>query len=558
MIKKMTLNRNKKDTKMKNIPIKLKLYVMGLVTAILVLISFIFISNSTYKNMYNIKVEETSVMTENLESFMLNKYKERKNNFTLSENKEYLLDIVSNMRYDGNNYFYVLDSKTKKLIEHPSEALMEKDPMTVVNKQGVKIFKELFELIDEQNKKQGFYTYDWVKNGGTEEIEKIVYFRVIPELDFIIVTGVYIDAIDALYAEEVNFLSSLFIGLIVLIAVSLFFIVRSITNPLNETILALKEISEGDGDLTKRFDVKGNDEIAQLQTSFNNFSEDMLQKIKVFTPVIDQLSQANKNLNEKSEVILSSSTEQNLEITAVATAMTEILATTEEISKNATDVADSVVAIDKELVNANDQAEQSYASTENLDISLTKSVEEVKGLVKNTEDVTEVINVINGIAEQTNLLALNAAIEAARAGEAGRGFAVVADEVRKLASQTQDSVKSIEDVINGMRDKVDQVSQNIEDTKGYSRTSKKSVAETLHAVNEIKEKNTIVNDMCQQIAVATEQQISTNQEINVNIDRISNSANNIEAETKSITEEMDYLANINNKVDNFASSFKTE
>lgn len=558
MIKKMILNRNKKETMMKNIPIKLKLYAMGLVTAILVLISFIFISNSTYENMYNIKVEETSVMTENLESFILNKYKERKKDFSLSENKEYFLDIVSNMRYDGNNYFYILDSKTKKLIEHPSEALMKKDPMTVVNKQGVKIFKELFELIDVKNKKHGFYTYNWIKNGGTEEIEKIVYFRVISELDFIIVTGVYIDAIDNLYNEEVKFLSSLFVGLIILIGVSLFFIGRSITNPLNETILALKEISEGDGDLTKRFEIKGKDEISQLQSSFNDFSENMLQKIKVFTPVIEQLSETNQKLNQKSELILSSSTEQNLEITAVATAMTEILATTSEVSKNVTEVADSVVAIDQELMNANNQAEQSYKSTEKLDLSLTTSVEEVKGLVQNTEDVTEVINVINGIAEQTNLLALNAAIEAARAGEQGRGFAVVADEVRKLASQTQDSVKSIESVINGMKDKVEQVSQNIEDTKEYSRNSKESVAETLNAVNEIKNKNTIVNDMCQQIAVATEQQISTTEEININIDKISNSANEIEEETKSISEDIESLSNVNIKVENFASSFKTE
>lgn len=547
----------KKESSMKKMSIRFKLYAMGIVTALLVLISFILISQMTYKNMYNIKVEETSVMTENVESFMMKKYQEGVDNeFTIEYTKGYLLDAVSHMRYDGNNYFYVLDLKTKNLIEHPSDALMEKDPMTVVNKQGVKIFEELFDLVNVKD--QGYYTYDWVKNGGTEEIEKIIYFRVIPELDFILVTGVYADSIDGLYESEVKFLSTLFLGLIALIGISLFLIGKSITRPLNETILALKEISEGDGDLTKRFDVKGNDEIAKLQTSFNNFSEDMLQKIKVFTPVIDQLSQANKNLNEKSEVILSSSTEQNLEVTAVATAMTEILATTSEVSKNVTEVADSVVAIDQELVNANTQAEQSYESTEKLDLSLTTSVEEVKGLVQNTEDVTEVINVINGIAEQTNLLALNAAIEAARAGEQGRGFAVVADEVRKLASQTQDSVKSIESVINGMKDKVEQVSQNIEDTKEYSRTSKESVAQTLNAVNEIKNKNTVVNDMCQQIAVATEQQISTTEEININIDKISNSANEIEAETKSISEDMENLSNVNIEVENFASSFKTE
>tara|TARA_Y100001960_G_scaffold331713_1_gene429618 strand:+ start:9364 stop:10956 length:1593 start_codon:yes stop_codon:yes gene_type:complete len=530
---------------------------MGIVTATLILISFILISENTYKNMYNIKVEETSVMTENVESFMLKKYEEGiENDYTIEYTKDYLLDAVSKMRYDGNNYFYILDRKTKKLIEHPSEALMKKPPMSVVNKQGVKIFEELFNLIEEKN--EGYYTYEWVKNGGTEEIEKIVYFRVIPELDFVVVTGVYADSIDLIHNKEIKFLSVSFTILILLIGMSLFFIGRSITKPLNETISALKEISEGDGDLTNRFEVKGEDEISKLKLSFNNFSENMLKKIKVFTPVIEQLSETNEKLSQKSEDILSSSTEQNLEVTAVATAMTEILATTSEVSKNVAEVADSVVAIEQELINANTQAEQSYESTEKLDLSLTTSVEEVKGLVQNTEDVTEVINVINGIAEQTNLLALNAAIEAARAGEQGRGFAVVADEVRKLASQTQDSVKSIETVINGMKDKVEQVSQNIEDTKEYSRSSKESVAETLNAVNEIKNKNTVVNDMCQQIAVATEQQISTTEEININIDKISNSANEIEAETKSISEDIENLSNVNIKVENFASSFKTE
>jgi len=542
---------------MKNISIRLKLYIMGIVTATLILISFVLISKNAYENMYNIKVEETSVMTENVESFMLKKYEEGiENNHTIEYTKNYLLDAVSKMRYDGNNYFYILDRKTKKLIEHPSKALMKKPPMSVVNKQGVKIFEELFNLIEEKN--EGYYTYEWVKNGGTEEIEKIVYFRVIPELDFVVVTGVYADSIDFIHNKEVKFLSISFAVLIFLIGMSLFFIGRSITKPLNETISALKEISEGDGDLTNRFEVKGEDEISKLKLSFNNFSENMLKKIKVFTPVIEQLSETNEKLSQKSEDILSSSTEQNLEVTAVATAMTEILATTSEVSKNVAEVADSVVAIEQELINANTQAEQSYESTEKLDLSLTTSVEEVKGLVQNTEDVTEVINVINGIAEQTNLLALNAAIEAARAGEQGRGFAVVADEVRKLASQTQDSVKSIETVINGMKDKVEQVSQNIEDTKEYSRSSKESVAETLNAVNEIKNKNTVVNDMCQQIAVATEQQISTTEEININIDKISNSANEIEAETKSISEDIENLSNVNIKVENFASSFKTE
>ena len=542
---------------MKNISIRLKLYIMGIVTATLILISFVLISKNAYENMYNIKVEETSVMTENVESFMLKKYEEGiENNHTIEYTKNYLLDAVSKMRYDGNNYFYILDRKTKKLIEHPSKALMKKPPMSVVNKQGVKIFEELFNLIEEKN--EGYYTYEWVKNGGTEEIEKIVYFRVIPELDFVVVTGVYADSIDFIHNKEVKFLSISFAVLIFLIGISLFFIGRSITKPLNETISALKEISEGDGDLTNRFEVKGEDEISKLKLSFNNFSENMLKKIKVFTPVIEQLSETNEKLSQKSEDILSSSTEQNLEVTAVATAMTEILATTSEVSKNVAEVADSVVAIEQELINANTQAEQSYESTEKLDLSLTTSVEEVKGLVQNTEDVTEVINVINGIAEQTNLLALNAAIEAARAGEQGRGFAVVADEVRKLASQTQDSVKSIETVINGMKDKVEQVSQNIEDTKEYSRSSKESVAETLNAVNEIKNKNTVVNDMCQQIAVATEQQISTTEEININIDKISNSANEIEAETKSISEDIENLSNVNIKVENFASSFKTE
>ncbi len=542
---------------MKNISIKVKLYTMGIMTAILFFISFTFVSNHTYKNMYNIKVEETSVMTESVQSFMYKKYQEGvENDFTIEYTKGYLLDAISGMKYDGNNYFYILDLKTKKLIEHPSKELMKKDPMSVENKQGVKIFEELFKLV-EQNK-SGYYTYDWVKNGGSEEIEKIVYFRVIPELDFILVTGVYADSIEKIYKEEIKFLGTIFIAVILLLGMILFIIGKSITKPLNETISALEDISNGDGDLTKRFDMIGNDEISRLKKAFNDFSENMAKKIEVFVPVNSQLSDSSNQLNEKSKIILEYSSNQNMEITAVAAAMTEILATSEEISKNVIEVADSVVSIDKELNNANDQAEKSYNATEDLDLALNKSVEEVTNLVKNTENVTEVINVINGIAEQTNLLALNAAIEAARAGDAGRGFAVVADEVRKLASQTQDSVKSIESVINGMRDRVENVSQNIEDTKKYSKDSKDSVAETLNAVNQIKNKNTLVNDMTQQIAVATEEQISTNKEMNVNIERISESAAEVENETNSISNEIQDLNKVNKEVSKFIKSFKIE
>ena len=282
----------------------------------------------------------------------------------------------------------------------------------------------------------------------------------------------------------------------------------------------IREITSGGGDLTNKIRVEHKDELGDLGNAFNEFLDSLKSMVNEIRHEIEELNVTSKDLsntaNEATQVVAMQSESSDLIVTAVH----EMSQATKDVSNIAQNTAD-------QNSGAMETVEQGVAvigqSVEHIQ-ELYKSIESASGSAKNlaeqSTDISNVLDVIRGIAEQTNLLALNAAIEAARAGEQGRGFAVVADEVRALASKTQESTASIQNMIQMVQQGVDSVVNQIED--GFTKVSA-SVSlstETQELLNETLSKIQTVNDMSIQTAAAAEEQSVVSEDINRNLNNL--------------------------------------
>lgn len=328
-----------------------------------------------------------------------------------------------------------------------------------------------------------------------------------------------------------------------------------ITCPLSNAVEAMKDISEGEGDLTSRLTVSGTDEIGQLALSFNGFIEKIQGLIKEVTSSTSQLSAAAEEMSMITDETRTGVQRQQSETALVATAINEMNSTVHEVANNAETAASGASQADNQA----EQGKQIVSSTMSSISALANEVETASNVInqleKDSESIGSVLEVIRGIAEQTNLLALNAAIEAARAGEQGRGFAVVADEVRSLASRTQESTQEIQDMIErlqkGSRDAVNAMESGKE--QAQQTVEQASQAET--ALNEISTAVAQINEMNAHIAQSSRQQGEVAEEINkniVNITQVADDSANGADQLSSASQEMANLAvNLESQVSHF-------
>ena len=328
-----------------------------------------------------------------------------------------------------------------------------------------------------------------------------------------------------------------------------------ITCPLNTAVTAMKDISEGEGDLTCRLEISGTDEIGQLASSFNGFITKMQDVIREVTASTSQLSAAAEEMSMITGETRTGVQRQQSETALVATAINEMSSTVHEVAQNAEKAASGANQAD----NQSEQGKQIVSSTVSSIKTLASEVETaatvIAQLEKDSESIGSVLEVIRGIAEQTNLLALNAAIEAARAGEQGRGFAVVADEVRSLASRTQESTQEIQAMIErlqkGSRDAVTAMEAGQE--QAQQTVEQASQAET--SLSEISSAVAQINEMNAHIAEASRQQGEVVEEINkniVNITQVADDSANGADQLSTASQEMANLAvNLESQVAHF-------
>jgi len=351
---------------------------------------------------------------------------------------------------------------------------------------------------------------------------------------------------------------SVFISLILLIVmaiVSMWYISMMIT-PVTVIADAIKDIAQGEGDLTKHIDLKSEDEVGELARWFNVFIDKQREMISVIANNLNEALTQTQRLTEKSLDVKEGSNEQRDHVNRVATAVEELSSTVNEVAMN----AEAVSSKSKETTEKAKQGSHVVRATIEKMNSISDAVEAasrtINSLGEKGAQIGEIISVIDDIADQTNLLALNAAIEAARAGEQGRGFAVVADEVRKLAERTSQATKEVADTIKTIQQETTLAVEEMERSKKEVEAGKEMAQQSGQALTEIDEATGTVTIMVSQIADATKEQSKATEEITQSIEGITLLANKVSDLSNETSAVADGLAGIVNEIKSLVSRFK--
>ncbi|QBF25170.1 methyl-accepting chemotaxis protein [Pseudomonas tructae] len=317
------------------------------------------------------------------------------------------------------------------------------------------------------------------------------------------------------------------LGIAALGLLVIWLLAKGIARPLRQMVAMLDDIAQGEGDLTRRLSSDRADELGSIATGFNTFLSKLQAMISQVVASVQKVSDSSEHTADIAIRTNQGVHKQMAEIDLVATAVHEMTATAQDVARNATHAAQAAS-------NADQAAHKGLAIVRDTSHSISALAEEigravgvVQNLARDSENINAILIAIRAIAEQTNLLALNAAIEAARAGEQGRGFAVVADEVRNLAQKTQQATEEIQQMIQQLQQGTRDVVRVMEDSQGKTDDSVQQAARAAEALESITQAVSVINDMNTQIASAAEEQSAVAEDINRNVINIGQVANEV-------------------------------
>jgi methyl-accepting chemotaxis protein len=451
---------------------------------------------------------------------------------TEEQAKSQALSIIGALRYSDNNYFWINDYDPTMVMHPIKPALNGKSIAHVKDPNGTPLFLNMVDVV--KSKGEGFVPYQWAKPGYDKPVDKISFVKGFESWQWIIGSGSYLDDINATFAEHRNALifDSFIIAVILIILT--YIISESIVIPTQNAADLMQDIAQGDGDLTQSLNSSGQDEISRLSGYFNEFTKKIRQSLQDVannsTHVLDH-SNAIALVSENAQ----SSTQNQNDITMqVATAMEEMTSQIKEVSNNASLAEQAANDARNNTSEGKNIVSHAISQMKTLSSNIDNVNQVVTTLATESDNIGSVLDVIRGIAEQTNLLALNAAIEAARAGEQGRGFAVVADEVRTLANRTEQSTNEIQQMIQKLQTGAQKAVSAVQVSQDISIKTVEQTGKADYSLSEIDRLMETISDMSTQIARATEQQSTAADEVNLRINDLAG----ITDESLMITEQL--------------------
>ena len=476
-----------------------------------------------------------------------------------------VIKLLSSITYGKDGYFFGYDSNTVRLFKANSPEGVGQSFKDNRDPNGVYVNRDLVKVAKDGTH---YLQYSSPLPGNTQVlVPKLGYTDYLPKWDMAVGTSVNLDGIEAQVAlvqakiterMEGVVLSIIGVAALVLLVIAAvgMLLANAILRPLNLMKANLDDIAAGEGDLTRRLTITSQDELGELAGSFNRFVDKIHGLVRQITEMTSQLTGLVNQVSDQAQRSDQAMERQRHETDQVATAINEMSAAAQEVAKSAQNAAVAAQQTDEEGQAAKRVVAGSIVKIHALVDDIRSSGVSLDSLQKDVSSIVSVLGVIRSIAEQTNLLALNAAIEAARAGEAGRGFAVVADEVRALASRTQISTQEIQGMIDrlqaGTQSAVEAMRRSSEAGDGTSAQANQAGA----SLDTMAQLIATINSMNAQIASAAEEQTAVAEEINRSVHQIAVAVDNVADETQLGAQTSRSLADLGHRLGKLVGQFR--
>lgn len=525
----------------------------------IVILGLIVLSISSLSNQYQALKNEQYLKTQNVVETaysIIKHYATLEQNQTLTRDQaqSQAMAAIRSLRYDETNYFWINDYQPAMVMHPIKPALDGKNLSNNKDPDGTLLFMEMVSVVKKSG--AGFVPYKWPKPGNDDPVDKIAFVKGFDQWQWIIGSGVYLDTIDSAFSQQRTIIIINVVVMIIVVILFSYFIGRSILTPTRLAADMMKDISQGEGDLTRTLNTDGNDEISQLSQSFNLFVSKIRESLTLVAKSANEVNEHAHTVDDSTKTSQSFIELQNDSSTQVAAAMEQMTHQIHDVSSNAEAAEQAANDAAANASTGKGVVSKTITAIETLSSNIETVSKVTADLANESNNIGSVLDVIRGIAEQTNLLALNAAIEAARAGEHGRGFAVVADEVRTLASRTGKSTDEIQAMIAKLQEGAKAAVEAVKSSQAISITTVEQASSANTSLDEIERLVSVITDMNSQIARATEQQTQAADEVNLRINDLSQSTEQSLGNTKDLTQASDKLKQSSVELSAVVSRFK--